>query len=223
MDAARKTIEQAWENRDALRPGAAPRALRDAVELVIAGLDSGRLRVAERLDGAWTTHQWIKKAVLLSFRLEDNRLMPGAFTSYDDKVPSKFAHFDAAQFAAGGESHTMASNSAASSSSNRASAGPSSSSWGLAARAPGSGAKARRIRAAPARRREQRRARSRSWPPDPSRARQRRARKSRTRPGAAPRCAARRRHRTPPAGRHGSAEGGRPRGRSTLGVRPAAP
>ena len=102
MEAVRTTIEQAWENRDALRPGNAPQPLRGAVEEVIAGLDAGRLRVAEKIDGAWTTHQWIKKAVLLSFRLEDNRLMPGGFTGYYDKVPGKFAHYDAARFAAGG-------------------------------------------------------------------------------------------------------------------------
>ncbi|MDA8109298.1 MAG: 2,3,4,5-tetrahydropyridine-2,6-dicarboxylate N-succinyltransferase [Betaproteobacteria bacterium] len=102
MDSARRTIEQGWEERAGLGPGNAPRALREAVEQVIAGLDAGRLRVAERIDGAWTTHQWIKKAVLLSFRLEDNRLMPGGFTHYYDKVPSKFAHFDSPQFAAGG-------------------------------------------------------------------------------------------------------------------------
>jgi 2,3,4,5-tetrahydropyridine-2-carboxylate N-succinyltransferase len=102
MESARKTIDEAWENRAGLGPASAPRALRDAVEAVIAGLDAGTLRVAEKRDGAWVTHQWIKKAVLLSFRLEDNRVMPGGATSYFDKVPSKFAAYDAAAFAAGG-------------------------------------------------------------------------------------------------------------------------
>jgi 2,3,4,5-tetrahydropyridine-2-carboxylate N-succinyltransferase len=92
-------IEQAWENRSALHPGNAPRPLRDAVEEVIAALDSGRLRVAEKIGGEWVTHQWIKKAVLLSFRLEDNRVMEAGATRYYDKVPSKFSSFD---FAAGG-------------------------------------------------------------------------------------------------------------------------
>jgi 2,3,4,5-tetrahydropyridine-2-carboxylate N-succinyltransferase len=87
---ARDTIEAAWEGRASLGPGNAPRALRDAVEEVIAGLDSGRLRVAERAGGAWVTHEWIKKAVLLSFRLEDNRVIEGGGTRYYDKVPSKF-------------------------------------------------------------------------------------------------------------------------------------
>ncbi len=102
MEAAKQTIEAAWENRSALGPSSAPKALRDAVEAVLAGLDSGRLRVAEKTGGEWVTHQWIKKAVLLSFRLEDNRLMAGASTNYYDKVAGKFAGYDAAAFAAGG-------------------------------------------------------------------------------------------------------------------------
>ena len=92
-------IEEAWENRASLNPASAPRALREAVDEVIAGLDAGRLRVAEKRGGEWITHQWIKKAVLLSFRLEDNRVMEGGATRYFDKVPSKFEKFD---FAAGG-------------------------------------------------------------------------------------------------------------------------
>jgi 2,3,4,5-tetrahydropyridine-2-carboxylate N-succinyltransferase len=102
MEAARSTIESAWEGRAGLGPANAPKALQEAVEEVISDLDSGRLRVAERKDGAWITHQWIKKAVLLSFRLEDNRLMPGSFTNYFDKVAGKFAAYDAQAFAAGG-------------------------------------------------------------------------------------------------------------------------
>jgi 2,3,4,5-tetrahydropyridine-2-carboxylate N-succinyltransferase len=95
----KKTIEDAWESRASLNPASAPRVLREAVDEVIAGLDAGRLRVAEKAGGEWVTHQWIKKAVLLSFRLEDNRVMEGGATRYYDKVASKFTHFD---FAAGG-------------------------------------------------------------------------------------------------------------------------
>jgi 2,3,4,5-tetrahydropyridine-2,6-dicarboxylate N-succinyltransferase len=95
----RKIIEDAWEERASLSPSTAPRALREAVDAVIAGLDAGCLRVAEKAGGEWITHQWIKKAVLLSFRLEDNRVMDGGATRYYDKVPSKFAAFD---FAAAG-------------------------------------------------------------------------------------------------------------------------
>ena len=97
---ARETIENAWEDRAALSAANAPRPLREAVDEVIAGLDAGRLRVAEKSAGQWITHQWIKKAVLLSFRLEDNRVMDAGPTRYYDKVPSKFG--PAFDFAAAG-------------------------------------------------------------------------------------------------------------------------
>ena len=97
---AKDTIEAAWEGRTALNAANAPRGLRDAVEEAIAGLDSGKLRVAEKVGGEWITHQWLKKAVLLSFRLEDNRVIEGGATRYYDKVASKFGpSFD---FAAAG-------------------------------------------------------------------------------------------------------------------------
>jgi 2,3,4,5-tetrahydropyridine-2-carboxylate N-succinyltransferase len=97
---AKDTIEAAWEGRASINPASAPRELRNAVEEVIAGLDAGRLRVAEKKAGEWITHQWLKKAVLLSFRLEDNRVVDGGGTRYYDKVPSKFGpSFD---FAAAG-------------------------------------------------------------------------------------------------------------------------
>lgn len=88
---AQAIIEEAWENRTSFSPANAPKALRDAVEEAIAGLDAGTLRVAEKRGGEWVTHQWIKKAVLLSFRLEDNRPMDGGSTRYYDKVPTKFS------------------------------------------------------------------------------------------------------------------------------------
>ena len=97
MDSAKRIIEQAWENRAQIAPAAAPAQLRDAIEEVIAGLDCGRLRVAEKTASGWITHQWIKMAVLLSFRLEDNRVMEGGATRYYDKVPSKFESFDFAK------------------------------------------------------------------------------------------------------------------------------
>jgi 2,3,4,5-tetrahydropyridine-2-carboxylate N-succinyltransferase len=90
---AREIIEAAWEQRAGLKPTP---ALRDAVEEAIAGLDSGKLRVAEKVGAEWVTHQWLKKAVLLSFRLQDNRVID---RRYYDKVPSKFDAFD---FARGG-------------------------------------------------------------------------------------------------------------------------
>jgi 2,3,4,5-tetrahydropyridine-2-carboxylate N-succinyltransferase len=85
---AKTTIEEAWEERANLKPS---KALRAAVDEAIAGLDSGQLRVAEKAGGQWVTHQWLKKAVLLSFRLQDNRVME---KRYYDKVPSKFDSFD---------------------------------------------------------------------------------------------------------------------------------
>jgi 2,3,4,5-tetrahydropyridine-2-carboxylate N-succinyltransferase len=94
MESIKKKIEDAWQGRASLTPATAPRGLRGAVEEVIAGLDSGELRVAEKTGGSWVTHQWIKKAVLLSFRLEDNRIMEGGATRYYDKVSSKFTSFD---------------------------------------------------------------------------------------------------------------------------------
>jgi len=102
MDSARKTIDDAWENRAALNPSSAPKAVRDAVASVIAALDTGRLRVSGKTRNEWVTHQWIKKAVLLSFRIEDNRLLEGGATRYFDKVPAKFATYDDAEFASGG-------------------------------------------------------------------------------------------------------------------------
>src|SRR5216117_1242915 len=102
MTAEKKIIEDAWERRAALSPANAPRPLREAVEHVIAGLDAGRIRVAEKSGGEWITHQWVKKAVLLSFRLEDNRLIEGGATRYYDKVAAKFAAFDESAFSKGG-------------------------------------------------------------------------------------------------------------------------
>src|SRR5215470_5189791 len=102
MPAVEQIIEAAWERRATLSPAAAEPELRDAVEGIIVKLDRGELRVAEKLGGQWHTHQWIKKAVLLSFRLADNQIMAGTATQYYDKVPTKFARYSAADFAVGG-------------------------------------------------------------------------------------------------------------------------
>jgi 2,3,4,5-tetrahydropyridine-2,6-dicarboxylate N-succinyltransferase len=85
---AREVIEAAWEARATLKP---TKGLRAAIKEAIAGLDSGKLRVAEKSNGEWVTHQWLKKAVLLSFRLQDNRVIE---KRYYDKVPSKFESFN---------------------------------------------------------------------------------------------------------------------------------
>ena len=88
-------IEAAWEDRANLSPKAAPQEVSDAVDHVIGELNGGRLRVATREGvGQWTTHQWIKKAVLLSFRLKDNAIMRAGDLGFFDKVQTKFSHLD---------------------------------------------------------------------------------------------------------------------------------
>lgn len=97
------TIETAWEDRASYSPSHAPAALREAVNHVLAELDAGRLRVASPQGvGQWQVHQWVKKAVLLSFRLNDNVPMDGGALAFYDKVPTKFAGWSAEQFAASG-------------------------------------------------------------------------------------------------------------------------
>jgi 2,3,4,5-tetrahydropyridine-2-carboxylate N-succinyltransferase len=99
------TIDAAWEARADISPSSAsPEILeiREAVEHTLDGLDAGRLRVAEKIDGKWVTHQWIKKAVLLSFRLQDNALMGQAPMQYWDKVPLKFDGYGETAFRQGG-------------------------------------------------------------------------------------------------------------------------
>ncbi|MCU6433625.1 2,3,4,5-tetrahydropyridine-2,6-dicarboxylate N-succinyltransferase [Undibacterium sp. Jales W-56] len=97
-------IDQAWEDRASFSPKSAPAELRDAVAHVLAQLDSGALRVAEKISvGNWQVNQWIKKAVLLSFRLEDNIVMPsGDHMQFYDKVPTKFANYTQDDFVKGG-------------------------------------------------------------------------------------------------------------------------
>jgi 2,3,4,5-tetrahydropyridine-2-carboxylate N-succinyltransferase len=106
MDDLQHTIDAAWERRSELSPSNTPEEVRDAVAHVIAALDRGELRVATKEASGWTTHQWIKKAVLLSFRLADNAPIgiagPQAPFRFYDKVPTKFAGFDEAAFAGAG-------------------------------------------------------------------------------------------------------------------------
>ncbi len=99
----KSVIEAAWEDRDAINTGTKG-AVREAVAEIIERLDAGTLRVASRGDdGAWTTHQWAKQAILLSFRLNPNQLVEApAPGPYWDKVPSKFTGWDAARFEAAG-------------------------------------------------------------------------------------------------------------------------
>ena len=100
--ALQSLIESAFERRTELSPSSAPADVKDGVAKTLAALDAGRIRVAEKRDGRWITHQWIKKAVLLSFRLRDNEILQGGYTHYFDKVESKFARYTQADFQAGG-------------------------------------------------------------------------------------------------------------------------
>ena len=93
-----QTIDAAWEDRANISSTNAPKEIRDAVEHVIAELNNGKLRVATRESvGQWTVHQWIKKAVLLSFRLKDNEQMQAGSLGFYDKVPTKFSHLSAGE------------------------------------------------------------------------------------------------------------------------------
>lgn len=104
MDPRQNIIEAAFEDRANINPANASAEVKEAVASVIADLDTGTLRVASRIGDTqdWETHQWLKKAVLLSFRLDDNVLLDGACTQYFDKVPAKFADYSAEDFKAGG-------------------------------------------------------------------------------------------------------------------------
>jgi len=106
MASLQQTIDAAWEARADLSPSRASADVLDAVRHVIDELGAGRLRVAEKIDGTWVTHQWIKKAVLLSFRLADNAPIglagPQVPFRFYDKVPTKFARYDDAAFAEAG-------------------------------------------------------------------------------------------------------------------------
>jgi len=100
-------VNAAFERRTDITPGTAQRELLETLDTIIGELNAGRLRVAEKSDGAWTTHQWIKKAVLLYFRTHDNALMPagggvGGGTVWFDKVPLRFQGYTEVQFREGG-------------------------------------------------------------------------------------------------------------------------
>ena len=95
------TMEELWERRAELSPDSPPTTIA-AINSVIGELDTGKLRVAEKIAGEWITHQWIKKAVLLSFRVRDNRLQIAGDLRFFDKVDSKFENWSKEQFRQGG-------------------------------------------------------------------------------------------------------------------------
>ena len=95
-------IESAWENRSGLTPAAVDSETSEAVEHCISSLDSGELRVAEPQDGGWIVNEWLKKAVLLYFRVNKNEPISGGYTQFFDKVPLKYESFDSDELASSG-------------------------------------------------------------------------------------------------------------------------
>ncbi len=102
MSEIQQTIIDAFEKRAEINPRNVDTLVKDAVEAAIDQLDCGEIRVAEKQNGAWVVNDWVKKAVLLSFRIHDNEFLKGGFTNYYDKVPSKFADYNSRDFREGG-------------------------------------------------------------------------------------------------------------------------
>ena len=102
MSTVQNTIEAAFENRADITPSNVSTEIKEAVEESINKLNDGSARVAEKIDGSWVVHEWLKKAVLLSFRIYDNEVMPAGPTQYYDKLASKYANTTAAEFKEGG-------------------------------------------------------------------------------------------------------------------------
>ena len=104
MSNIQSIIEDAFESRASINPKSVSNEVKEAINETIIGLNNGSLRVASREGSTqnWQTHQWLKKAVLLSFRIKDNSIMDGNYTKYFDKVESKFAQFEEKDFAEGG-------------------------------------------------------------------------------------------------------------------------
>ncbi len=102
MTDLQQIIEQAFENRAEINPANVKPDVKSAITEVIGLLDSGKQRVAEPVEGGWQVNEWLKKAVLLSFRTHENRVMAGGFTQYYDKIDSKFEGLTAEQHAASG-------------------------------------------------------------------------------------------------------------------------
>lgn len=91
-------IESAFEQRDNLSPDTASSEIKQAVKVVVEGLDTGKFRVAEKKNGQWQVNEWIKKAVLLSFRLQNNTIINSQFTQFYDKVPLKYQDYTTEDF-----------------------------------------------------------------------------------------------------------------------------
>ncbi len=95
-------IEEAFENRANITPATITTEVKEAILTALAKLNNGSARVAEKVAGEWVVHQWLKKAVLLAFRLWDNQIIDGAESKFFDKVPLKYSNYEQAQFIADG-------------------------------------------------------------------------------------------------------------------------
>ncbi len=102
MSSIETIITNAFERRADITPRSVETQVKDAVLEAITLLDEGKARVAEKKDGKWQVNEWLKKAVLLYFRIEDNDFIKGGYTNYFDKVPSKFADYNSRSFREGG-------------------------------------------------------------------------------------------------------------------------
>ncbi len=102
MNDIQATINEAFERRAQITPRNVDTHVREAVWEAINLLDAGKQRVAEKRDGKWIVNEWLKKAVLLYFRIEDNQFIKGGYTNYWDKVPAKFADYNSRNFRDGG-------------------------------------------------------------------------------------------------------------------------
>ena len=102
MSNLQNIIETAFEVRADINHNTVSKEVRDAVEQTIADIDNGKIRVAEKKENDWVVHQWIKKAVLLSFRISDNEIVRDGYTNYFDKVDSKFSSYSDEDFRKGG-------------------------------------------------------------------------------------------------------------------------
>jgi len=98
MSDLQRIIDDAFERRDSITPNSVDPIVREAILQTIEMLDAGQIRVAEKIAGEWVVHQWVKKAVLLYFRINNNEVVQGADTKYYDKVPLKFADYTADRF-----------------------------------------------------------------------------------------------------------------------------
>ncbi|WP_404339232.1 2,3,4,5-tetrahydropyridine-2,6-dicarboxylate N-succinyltransferase [Pseudoalteromonas mariniglutinosa] len=98
MSDLKTIIENAWDNRDSISPSTVSNDVKQAIIDALELLDSGAARVAEKISGEWVVHQWLKKAVLLSFRIRDNQVMNDGVNQFYDKVPLKFSDYTSEQF-----------------------------------------------------------------------------------------------------------------------------